>query len=185
MTDVTTSTQTQDFNSTIAPLLDGLRGQAMRLCRDSADADDLVQETLARVWRFWDRFDGKRPKAWVYTIQKNTFINSYHRAGRRRRGSAELAAAVRDIDERSAVAGSLAAPAQPDEVIEQAEIQAAISRALSHLPDHYRDSVMLADFEGLSYREIAERTGVEIGTVMSRIYRGRRMVGQELGEDPR
>ena len=160
-----------------------LYSAALRMTRNPADAEDLVQETFLKAYRSFDRFeDGTNLKAWLYKILTNTFINSY-RAAKRRPEKAD----VEDVEDlylyrrvgelRSGDAGRSA----EEEVLERItddEVKAAIES----LPESFRIAVLLADVEGFSYKEIAEITDVPIGTVMSRIHRGRRALQKALME---
>jgi RNA polymerase sigma-70 factor, ECF subfamily len=156
---------------------------ALRMTRNPADAEDLVQETFLKAYRSFDKFqEGTNLKAWLYRILTNTFINSY-RAAKRRPEKADVEE-VEDLylyrrlgDLRS---GQLGRSAE-EEVLENItddEVKAAIES----LPEAFRIAVLLADVEGFSYKEIADITEVPIGTVMSRIHRGRRALQKALTE---
>ncbi len=154
---------------------------ALRMTRNPADAEDLVQETFLKAYRSFDKFEeGTNLRAWLYRILTNTFINSY-RAAKRRPEKADVED-VEDLylyrrlgDLRS---GELGRSAE-EEVLEHItddEVKAAIES----LPESFRIAVLLADVEGFSYKEIADITEVPIGTVMSRIHRGRRALQKAL-----
>ncbi|RMG95457.1 MAG: sigma-70 family RNA polymerase sigma factor, partial [Deltaproteobacteria bacterium] len=143
-------------------------------------ADDLVQEACVRAFRFWKSFrPGTSVRAWLVTIVRNTFINRYHRERRRRRNRDAVAAAGRVVDH-DPFAGKLPAP---DRAAEAERLRRRILAALDLLPEDYRLAVTLADLEGFSYREIAEAMECPIGTVMSRIHRGRKMLRNLLAEE--
>lgn len=160
------------FESTVLAHADSLFGAALRLTRSRAEAEDLVQETLVRAYRFWASFrPGSSVRAWVFTILRNTFITRYHRQGRER-------ALTENLEHEFAVGGEqpIAAPPSPEAVSSQLALREDIDAALQRLPPDYRMAVVLADIEGLSYKEIAEAMECPIGTVMSRIHRGRRQL---------
>ena len=154
---------------------------ALRLTRNRSDAEDLVQETFLKAYRAFASFEeGTNLRAWLYKILTNTFINSY-RAAKRRPEKAD----VEDIEDLylyhrlgdlRGVAGSRSAEDEVLERITDDEVKAAIES----LPEAFRIAVLLADVEGFSYKEIAEITDVPIGTVMSRIHRGRKALQKAL-----
>jgi RNA polymerase sigma-70 factor (ECF subfamily) len=171
------------FERVVIPLRDNLYGAAMRLTRDPTEAEDLVQDTLLRAFRFWDSFEtGSNIKAWMFTILRNTFINGYHRRIRRRDFDRDVASDLASLGSLAAVAGSRSAPPGPEDGFNSEASGEAVRRALATLPVDYRTAVTLADLEGFSYKEIAETMDCPIGTVMSRIYRGRNMLHAELHE---
>ncbi|MFO7564562.1 MAG: sigma-70 family RNA polymerase sigma factor [Enhygromyxa sp.] len=176
----------REFEQTALPLLDNLYGAAMRLTRDPAEAEDLVQDSMVRAYRFWDTFkQGTNIKAWLFTILRNTFINGYHRRGRARKFESEVNGQMRSLGPTVAVAYSSSQPPGPEEVVVQQITTARIREALDSLPPDYRVAVILADLEGLSYKEIAEAMDCPIGTVMSRIYRGRKLLHKLLYDHAR
>ena len=171
----------REFEQTALPLLDNLYGAAMRLTRDPAEAEDLVQDSMVRAYRFWDTFkQGTNIKAWLFTILRNTFINGYHRRGRARKFEADVNGQMRSLGPTVAVAYSTSQPPGPEEVVSKQITTARIREALDSLPTDYRVAVILADLEGLSYKEIADAMDCPIGTVMSRIYRGRKLLHKLL-----
>jgi RNA polymerase sigma-70 factor (ECF subfamily) len=156
---------------------------AMRLTRNNADAEDLVQETFLKAYRAYDRFeDGTNLKAWLYKILTNTFINSY-RAAKRRPEKAD----VEDIEDLylyrrlGDLTGSNIGRSAEEELLEHITDD-EVKSAIESLPEVFRIAVLLADVEGFSYKEIADITEVPIGTVMSRIHRGRRALQKALGD---
>ena len=160
-----------------------LYSAALRMTRNPADAEDLVQETFLKAYRSFDRFEeGTNLKAWLYKILTNTFINSY-RAAKRRPEKAD----VEDVEDlylyrrlgqlRDGDAGRSA----EEEVLERITDD-EVKQALEARPEAFRIAVLLADVEGFSYKEIADITDVPIGTVMSRIHRGRRALQKALME---
>jgi RNA polymerase sigma-70 factor (ECF subfamily) len=171
----------REFESVVLPLFQNLIGAAMKLTRDPAEAEDLVQDSLVRAWRFWNTFEkGTNIKAWMFTIQRNTFINGYHRKGRARRFESDVDAQIQALGPAVAVANSTSQPPGPEEVVSGQATLMRIREALDSLPPDYRLAITLADLEGLSYKEIAEILDCPIGTVMSRIYRGRQILHRLL-----
>lgn len=167
----------REFERTALPLLDNLYGAAMRLTRNPTEAEDLVQDTMVRAYRFWSSFKtGTNIKAWMFTILRNTFINGYHKKKRGRKFEQDVKAQMKPLGQRAATANSFSAPPGPAEAVEAAITRARILEALESLPEDYRVAVMLADLEGMAYKEIAEIMDCPIGTVMSRIYRGRKLL---------
>jgi RNA polymerase sigma-70 factor, ECF subfamily len=156
---------------------------AMRMTRNPSDAEDLVQETYLKAYRAFAGFEeGTNLKAWLYRILTNTFINSY-RAKKRRPEQTELDD-VEDVYLYGRLGGLEAAAAgrsAEDELLDHitdSEVKAAIEA----LPENFRLAVLLADVEGFSYKEIAEILDIPIGTVMSRLHRGRRALQKALFE---
>jgi RNA polymerase sigma-70 factor, ECF subfamily len=154
---------------------------ALRMTRNPSDAEDLVQETFLKAYRAFDHFqEGTNLKAWLYKILTNTFINSY-RAAKRRPEKADVED-VEDLylyrrldDLRDAGTGRSAEEELFDHITDD-----DVKEAIESLPESFRIAVLLADVEGFSYKEIADITEVPIGTVMSRIHRGRRALQKAL-----
>ena len=168
------------FERDVVPLLPGLYAAALRLTRDRADAEDLVQEVALRAYRGFSGFrDGSNLKAWVYRILTNAFINEYRRRQRRPSTVPEEDVPEWSLFDRLGEAG--AAPSAEREVLERLPDE-EVRRALEDLPEAYRLAVLLADVEGFTYREIAEMLDVPIGTVMSRLHRGRKTLQKALWE---
>jgi RNA polymerase sigma-70 factor (ECF subfamily) len=169
------------FADQAMPFMDALYGAAMRLTRNPSDAEDLVQETYLRAYRGFGGFsEGTNLRAWLYRILTNTFINSY-RAKKRRPDETELDE-VEDLYLYRRLGGLEAATAgrsAEDELMDwfsEAEVKAAVEA----LPEQFRMAVLLADIEGFSYKEIAEILDIPIGTVMSRLHRGRKSLQRQL-----
>jgi len=160
-----------------------LYSAAMRLTHNPSDAEDLVQETYLKAYRAYGGFkEGTYLKAWLYKILTNTFINSY-RAKRRRPEESELDE-VEDLYLYRRLAQSEAADAgysAEDRALERIT-DTEVKQAIEALPESFRIPVILADVEGFSYKEIAEITDVPIGTVMSRLHRGRKALQKALAE---
>jgi RNA polymerase sigma-70 factor (ECF subfamily) len=169
------------FVEDTAPLMDSLFGAAMRLTRNRADAEDLLQETFLRAYRGYGRFEeGTNLRAWLYRILTNTFINSY-RAKQRRPGESDLAD-VEDLYLYRRLGGLEASQrgrSAEDELMDLLT-EGEVKDAIEALPEQFRMAVLLADVEGFSYKEIAEILDVPIGTVMSRLHRGRKALQKTL-----
>jgi len=158
-----------------------LYATALRLTRNRADAEDLVQDTLVKALRFADRFTpGTNLKAWLYTILHNTWRN------RRRDAARDTVEVDSDrVDEAATVPDGPSSADTPERILLRDTLDADLQAALDALPDAFREAVWLRDVEEFSYAEIADMVGVPIGTVMSRISRGRRMLFQRLSGEPR
>lgn len=167
------------FESEAMVHLDGLYAAALRLTKAPSDAEDLVQDTLVRAYRFYDRFEaGTNFRAWLFKIQTNTFINRYRRAVRER--DVLEGKAAKPVGEGVMSRAAMLSLTDPVGVAQRALVAQEIQRALERLPDESRLMIMLADVEGLSYREIADVVNCPIGTVMSRLHRARKTLQTEL-----
>jgi len=172
-----------DFAAQAMAHMGSLYSAALRMTRNPSDAEDLVQETYLRAYRGFGGFEqGTNLRAWLYRILTNTFINSY-RAKKRRPEERELDEVedlylYRRLGGLEAVAASRSAEDELLDWFTDAEVKAAVE----DLPEQFRIAVILADVEGFSYKEIAEITEVPIGTVMSRLHRGRKGLQQRLFE---
>jgi RNA polymerase sigma-70 factor (ECF subfamily) len=153
--------------------IDSLYGTALRLTRRAADAEDLVQDTYLKAFRASHQFEpGTNLKAWLFTILHNTFRNARRHDGR----------SPVDVDSEAverAVADGPAAQS-PEQILTRATLDADLQGALDALPDAFRQAVWLRDVEELTYAEMAQVLDVPIGTVMSRISRGRRALLREV-----
>jgi RNA polymerase sigma-70 factor, ECF subfamily len=168
------------FEAEALPLLNGMYSSALRLTRNPTDAEDLIQETFLRAYRGFHQFEeGTNLKAWLYRILTNTFINSYRKKQREPQTISDDE--VEDWYLYSKMAERGAEPSAETAVIESLPDE-DVQAALADLPEQFRISVMLADVEGFSYKEIADITDVPIGTVMSRLHRGRKALEKALWE---
>ena len=167
------------FHSEVLGYLEPLFATAMRLTRNRADAEDLVQDTMVRALRFRDRFEpGTNLRAWLYTILHNTWRN-------RIRDTAREATDV-DSDRIEELAARADGPAEvdtPERMLIRSTMDVDLKEALDGLPDAFRQAVWLRDVEEFSYAEIAKMLDVPIGTVMSRISRGRRQLYEKLTQE--
>ena len=157
---------------------DALYGAALRMTRDRADAEDLLQETFLKAYRAYGRFEeGTNLRAWLFRILTNTYISTYRK---RQRGPQVLD--VEDVEDlylhRRLAATGLSSSAE-DAALERLTAPEVLA-ALDELPEQFRLAVLLSDVEQFSYKEIAEITDVPIGTVMSRIHRGRKALQKAL-----
>ena len=169
------------FSTEVLGYLEPLFATAIRLTRNRADAEDLVQDTMVRALRFRDRFEpGTNLRAWLYTILHNTWRN-------RIRDTAREATDV-DSERIEELASRADGPAEletPEQVLIRSTMDADLKEALDELPDAFRQAVWLRDVEEFSYAEIAKMLDVPIGTVMSRISRGRRQLYEKLSQGAR
>ena len=158
------------------PFIGQLYGTAFRLTRNPADADEVVQETVLRAFRAFDQFEeGTNLKAWLYKILTNTFISSYRKKQR------EPQTVSADANEDFSLYDRLVeADVSPEAQLLDQIPDEEVKEALEAIPEQFRTAVLLADVEGFSYQEIADITGVAIGTVMSRLHRGRKALQRAL-----
>ncbi len=169
------------FSELAMPFMGPLYSAALRMTRNPADAEDLVQETYLRAYRAFDSFqEGTNLKAWLYRILTNTFINQY-RAAKRRPEQSDIED-VEDLYLYRRLGGLEAAVAgrSPEAEVLEGIPDAEVKEALESLPEQFRMAVLLADVEGFAYKEIAEILDIPIGTVMSRLHRGRKQLQKRL-----
>ena len=168
-----------EFEREALPFLESLYNTALRLSRNRQDAEDLVQETYLRAYRSYDQFTpGTNLKAWMFRILKNAFINEYRK--RRATPREEDFSLIEDALESRVDRERIAAIPNPEEVALAGSLDEGVQRALDALPPDYRMAIVLADLEGFSYKEIAEILEIPIGTVMSRLHRGRKLLQKRL-----
>ncbi len=168
-----------DFTTGQLPYREQLYKSALRMTRSVEDAEDLIQETYLKAYKYYARFsEGTNFKAWLFKIMKNTFINSYRKK--------KLQPPKVDFDdvqeglEETLLDKAHASPSDPENWLMTTEMDHEVREAMLGLPHDYKMVVLLADIEGFAYREIADILAVPVGTVMSRLYRGRRMLEKAL-----
>jgi len=168
-----------DFKNSELPFRDQLYKTAVRLTRSAEDAEDLLQETYLKAYRHYASFEpGTNLKAWLFKILKNTFINEYRR---RKQLPAQVDfAEFEETFESAVVATDARATRTPEEELLEASLDAEVRTSLKALPHNYKVVVLLADIEGYAYKEIADILAIPVGTVMSRLYRGRRLLEKSL-----
>lgn len=169
----------QEFQEEIIPHLELLYNYALRLTTDPVDAEDLVQDTVVKAFRFFSSYEkGTNAKAWLYRILKNSYINNYRRKSKR---PTEV-----DFDEISPFYDTIRAEhtesTDLEEKIYRELMDDDVSKALRSLPEDFRTVVTLCDIDGFTYEEIANMLDVPIGTIRSRLHRGRNLLKAELEE---
>jgi RNA polymerase sigma-70 factor (ECF subfamily) len=167
-----------EFEETALVHLDALYRSALRFTRNRAEAEDVLQETFLKAFRSFHRFNpGTSCRAWLFTILRNTFLNRVR--------DARWEVLEKDADAWESAAESATADpsagASPEEEFFQTVLHGDVDRALKALPLVFREAVVLVDLEGLSYKEVAQVLGCPIGTVMSRLARGRGLLRRALG----
>lgn len=162
----------ESFERQAEKVFPSVLGTALRLTRSREDAEDLAQEAIVRAYDAYERFDGTNFKAWMLRIVTNLYINRYRQRQRGPQlGSLDDEGAIEPVSSESEV---------PDRVLFDNAVGAEVEEALSKVPEDFRLAVLLSDIEELSYQEIADITGVPIGTVRSRIARGRSLLRKAL-----
>jgi len=162
----------EEFRTIALPHIESIYRSALHMTGNVSDAQDLVQDSYLRAYRFFDKFKrGTNVKAWMLKILRNLWINKYHRESR-----APKMVDIRDIE----ASGVLKAGATPEDRIFDGLLDDDITCAIDSLPENFRIAVTLSYLEGLSYKEIAEILDCPVGTVMSRLYRGRRLLRESL-----
>ena len=166
------------FEREALPWLDDVYRFALSLTRNEADADDIVQETYLRAYRSWHTFErGSDARRWLFTICRNAFLRTRERARHQvdlEEGDVEALA--------SQVAESAASQPDDDRLLTRLDLGPALSRAMERLAEPFRSTVTLVDVEDQSYEAASDILGVPIGTVRSRLFRGRRLLQQMLTE---
>ena len=167
------------FEALVLPHLDALHYTAMRLAREESTAEDLVQETFLRAYRALHQLAQEEScRAWLMKILTNVWLNQ-----RQKRGREAMALDVYELDlshEEAALWGHHSIPEEPERAASRRQFCEDLDQALLQLPEAFRIVVMLADVEGLSYKEVAETLQCPIGTIMSRLYRARQLLRKAL-----
>ena len=168
-----------DFEREALPHLQALYAAALRMTRNEKDAEDLVQEALLRAYRFFDTFEaGTNCKAWLFRILTNVFCNQYRDRERENVILAEVESSSANLEQFLGGAGS--SGRDTETALLGRMVSADVEKALAAVPSDFRMAVILADLEDFSYKEIAEIMDCPAGTVMSRLYRGRKMLQGRL-----
>jgi RNA polymerase sigma-70 factor (ECF subfamily) len=155
---------------------------ALRLTRNETEAEDLVQETFLRAFRFWHRYEpGTNCKAWLFKILKNVYINHY-RKDQKVPQSVDFASLEDNHYETLIEETFVRRRGEPEVEFLEMDLKQEIAKALSSLPQEYQEAILLCLVEGYAYQEAADILGVAIGTIMSRVYRGRRLLMTRLLE---
>lgn len=166
------------FEAEALPHMDALYRTALRMTKNQNDAEDLVQEAYVKAYRFWDRFEpGSNCRAWLFKIMTNIFINDY-----RSKSRSPISVDVDEIDD-SFLYGQLAETTpgdNPEKELFAKIFDDDVKRAIEELPDDFRLVVVLSFLEGFSYQEIAEIADLQLGTVKSRLHRGRKLLQKAL-----
>jgi RNA polymerase sigma-70 factor, ECF subfamily len=169
----------RDFEAAAMPFLDALYNTAYRMTRNAQDAEDLIQETYLKAYKHYDKFEeGTNLKAWLFKIMKNTFINSY-----RKNQLVPPHTDFADIEGTFEDQVNLDANRQiknPEDELLDTVLDEDVQRALDDLPPDYRMVILLADIEGFAYKEISDILEIPAGTVMSRLYRGRKLLEEAM-----
>jgi RNA polymerase sigma-70 factor (ECF subfamily) len=178
MADQTKAAMRERFEREAMVHVDALYRTALRMTKDERDAEDLVQETMLKAYRFFDKFEeGTNCKAWLFKIMTNIFINNY-----RARTKAPESLSVDDVDD-SFLFGQLAKSKDfddPEDNFFSKIFDDDVRKAINNLPEDFRLVVMLSFLEGFSYQEIADIANLQIGTVKSRLHRGRKLLQKAL-----
>lgn len=168
----------QEFEREALPHMDALYRTALRLSKNEKDAEDLVQEAFVKAYRFWDKFEtGSNCRAWLFKIMTNIFINQY-----RSKSRSPMTANIDDIDD-NFLYGQLATvegARDPEQALFAKVFDDDVKKAIENLPDDFRLVVVLSFLEGFSYQEIAEIADLQLGTVKSRLHRGRKLLQKQL-----
>lgn len=166
------------FEVEAIPAMDALYRSALKLTKNSVDAEDLVQETYIKAYRFWDKFEpGSNCRAWLFKIMTNVFINQY-----RSRSRSPVAASADELDDRFLYGGEVALEqmTDPERELSVRLMEQDVHRAIENLPEDFRIVVVLSFLERFSYKDIAKITGLHLGTVKSRLHRGRKLLQRKL-----
>jgi len=169
----------KEFEDVALKHTDALYRTALRMTKNDGDADDLVQETMLKAYRFFDRFErGSNIKAWLFKIMTNIFINDYRQKSRKPTG-----VSYDDVDDNflfHQLEGSQGKVSDPEEVLFSKILDSDVRAAIDELPEDFRIVVVLAFLEQFSYEEIAEIADIQLGTVKSRLHRARKLLQKSL-----
>jgi len=166
------------FEAEALPHLDAVYAMAVRLAHNVDDANDLLQETVLRAWRFFDQFQpGTNCRAWLLTILFNNFRNGYRRASRE-----QPASATADFDHRLEATSLSQQPREgnPETAVSARSLDSEVEGAFNSIPDEFRSALLLIDVQELSYREASQVLEVPVGTIKSRVSRGRTLMREAL-----
>lgn len=169
----------KEFDAEVLPFTDALKSFALKMTNDTDDADDLLQDTLMKAFRFFDKFEkGTNMKAWLFQIMKNSFINNYRKTSKEpnKVDYEDVQNFYENIKAEDVKSQHYQSDAFSDVLDDE------ITSALSKLPDDFRTIVFLSDVEGYTYEEIADFVDCPIGTVRSRLHRARKMLYSLLYE---
>lgn len=169
--------KTREFETVVMPHLDAAYNLARWLTRNDHNAEDLVQNAYLRAFRFFDGFRGDDARAWLLTIVRNTYFTSLREE---RHDQVSFDEELLGAEEESADGPSMAGGVNPEEAMMARDRVRQVNRALEKLPPAFREVIVLKEMNDLSYKEIAEIAGVPMGTVMSRLARARKMLGEFL-----
>lgn len=168
----------EEFEREALPHMDALYRTALRMTKNEGDAEDLVQEAMVKAYRNWDKFEsGSNCRAWLFKIMTNIFINDY-----RSKSRAPVSVNMDDIDD-NFLFGQLATDGgsdDPEKRLFAKVFDDDVRKAIEELPDDFRIVVILSFLEGFSYQEIADIVDLQLGTVKSRLHRGRKLLQKQL-----
>jgi RNA polymerase sigma-70 factor (ECF subfamily) len=169
----------REFNAEMIPHMDALYNFAIRLANDPNDAEDLVQDTIVKAYRFFASYErGTNAKAWLFRILKNSYINNYRKQSKQ--------PFQVDYDEIStyyeSVRSERSDTTDMEQIMYRELLDDEVTRALNKLPEDFRTVVLLCDIEGFTYEEIANMLDVPIGTIRSRLHRGRNLLRTSLSQ---
>jgi len=169
-----TEEEKKEFEEVALQYMDPLYSAALRMTRNGSEAEDLVQDAYLRAYRFFDKFEkGTNFKAWLFKILKNVYINKYRKEAR-----TPQMLDVSDVEATGGISNELT----PERQIFDKLLDDDITNAVDSLPEEFRLAIVLSDLEGFSYKEIADILECPIGTVMSRLHRGRKLLRENLYE---
>lgn len=168
----------ESFETEALPHMEALLRTALRMTKNQSDAEDLVQEAMVKAYRNWDKFEpGTNCRAWLFRIMTNVFINDY-----RSKSRSPISVDVDDIDDNFLYGqlASLGVENNPEQQLFTKILDGDVRKAIEELPDDFKMVVMLSFLEGFSYQEIADILDLQLGTVKSRLHRGRKLLQKQL-----